>query len=292
MQRRTGGGMQSFFAISQPERQRQALVYASPHSGRFYPPEFRAATRLELKRLRRSEDSFVDEIFAAAPERGAPLLKALFARAYCDPNREAYELDPAMFADPLPAFVNTASLKVAGGLGTIARVAGCGEEIYRRKLTFAEAERRIAECYRPYHRALRDLVAATRERFGFAVVIDCHSMPSAEGRNQDGRPDFVLGDRFGTACAPGLIDAVQRQLEAHGYRVARNWPYAGGFTTQHYGRPTAGLHALQIEINRALYMDEEAIEPTAGLSRLTAHMATLIETLERLDLALFASETA
>ncbi len=287
-----GDGTRPPVDVCPPKQQLQAVIYASPHSGRYYPPELCAATRLELRRLRRSEDSFVDEIFAAAPERGAPLLKALFARAYCDPNREAYELDPAMFKDPLPSFVNTASIKVAGGLGTIARIAGSGEEIYSRKLTFAEAEQRIADCYRPYHRSLQELVKVTQRHFGFAIILDCHSMPSTDGHDTETRPDFVLGDRFGTACAPGLIEIVRSVLEAQGYSVARNWPYAGGFTTQHYGRPNRGLHTLQIEINRALYMDEEAIEPTAGLPRLAAHMAALIETLERLDPALFTPAVA
>ena len=160
--------------VMAPTVQSLPFIYASPHSGTEYPPAFIAASRLDPLLLRRSEDSFVDEIFAAAPSLGAPLLKACFARAYCDANREPYELDPAMFEDDLPAYANTTSLRVAGGLGTIARVVGGGSEIYRGKLTFAEAEQRITQCYKPYHSTLTGLLQETRELFGFAVLIDCH----------------------------------------------------------------------------------------------------------------------
>ncbi len=184
-----------------PVRQTVPFVYASPHSGSDYPADFVAASRLDPVTLRKSEDCFVDELFGAAPELGAPLLRALFPRAYCDPNREPYELDPAMFEDELPPHANTTSLRVAGGLGVIARVVSSGQEIYRDKLPYAEAERRIATLYRPYHGALADLLAATRARFGFAVLVDCHSMPSVGGpmdHDQGAiRPDIVLGDRFG-----------------------------------------------------------------------------------------------
>ncbi|HUN50586.1 MAG TPA: N-formylglutamate amidohydrolase [Candidatus Sulfotelmatobacter sp.] len=274
-------------AVAKPTVQTIPLVFSSPHSGTRYPADFVAASRLEPLALRRSEDSFVDEIFAAAPRLGAPLVQALFARAYCDANREPYELDPTMFEDELPAFANTASLRVAGGLGTIARVVGVGGEIYRRKLTFAEAELRIDHCYRPYHAALEQLLEATRRSFGVAVLVDCHSMPSVGGPmdRDEGRvrPEVVLGDRYGSACAPALVDLAERTLAAMGYRVARNQPYAGGFNTHHYGRPAEGLHALQIEINRATYMDEARIERRPSLAAVSADMTRLIEMLGRVD---------
>ena len=277
-----------------PVRQTVPFVYASPHSGSDYPADFVAASRLDPVTLRKSEDSFVDELFGAAPEIGAPLLRALFPRAYCDPNREPYELDPAMFEDELPPHANTTSLRVAGGLGVIARVVSSGQEIYGDKLPYAEAERRIATLYRPYHSALADLLAATCARFGFAVLIDCHSMPSVGGpmdRDQGAiRPDIVLGDRFGTACSASLTDAAEAMLRQAGFQVCCNNPYAGGFTTNHYGRPKDGLHALQIEVNRALYMDEVAFQRLAGLDALAAHMAALVRGLGEISADRFLAD--
>jgi N-formylglutamate amidohydrolase len=256
------------------------VVFASPHSGTEYPNEFLAASRLSLMTLRRAEDSFVDELFADAPGMGAPLLRARFPRAYVDPNREPYELDPTMFAQPLPAYVNSASPRVAAGLGTIARLVANGEEIYSAKLDFAEACDRLESCYRPYHRALNDLIEGTRARFGFCLLIDCHSMPSVGGpMEQDAgreRVDFVLGDRFASSCGRRVVDRVERVLRGFGYAVARNTPYSGGFVTQHYGRPADGLHALQIEINRSLYMDELAMKRGPGFDDLRRRVAELI----------------
>ncbi len=269
-----------------PARQSVPFVYASPHSGADYPPDFVAASPLDPIALRKSEDSFVDEIFGAAPAIGAPLLKALFPRAYCDPNREPYELDPAMFEDDLPPFANTTSLRVAGGLGVIARVVSNGHDIYPGKLPFAEAERRISACYRPYHSALSELLTGTLSRFGCAVLVDCHSMPSVGGptdRDQGARrPDIVLGDRFGTACAAALTERAEQVLRDLGYRVTRNSPYAGGFSTLHYGCPANGVHALQIELNRALYMDESRISRLPGLARLAEDMAKLMAELGKI----------
>ncbi len=280
------------FEVRAPARVSLPFVYASPHSGTHYPSEFVAAARLDPLALRRSEDSFVDEIFAGAPALGAPLLRACFARAFCDPNREPYELDPGMFEDRLPDYANTTSSRVAGGLGTIARTVGGGGEIYRRKLTFAEAESRILGYYRPYHDALTRLLHDAHQRFGLAILIDCHSMPSVGGPLEwdQGRlrPDIVLGDRFGRSCAPALTEATEEILKRQGYRVLRNRPYAGGFTTHHYGRPAENLHALQIEINRALYMDEARIERSPGLTRLQADMAALMDGLAALDLSAVA----
>ncbi len=266
--------------IMRPERQSVPLVFASPHSGRDYPKDFVAASALDSVALRRSEDSFVDELFAAAPEFGAPLLKALFPRAFIDPNREPFELDPAMFVDELPSYANSQSSRVAAGLGTIPKVVSNGREIYRAKLSFAEAAGRINVYYRPYHKALASLVDDTVERFGFCVLIDCHSMPSVGGPLDPdagrGRADFVLGDGFGNACEDRVTATVERALRAQGHSVIRNKPFAGGFTVRHYGKPSTGVHALQIEINRALYMDELSIERRDGIHRLTRQMVDVI----------------
>jgi N-formylglutamate amidohydrolase len=274
------------FSVVEPPEQSIPLVFASPHSGQEYPPQFVAASRLRPLLLRRSEDAFVDRIFAAAPSRGAPLLRAHFPRVYIDPNREPFELDPAMFDAPLPDYVNASSPRVAAGLGTIARVVANGEEVYRGKLSFEEVRQRIDAHYFPYHRALRNLLAATRERFGCYLLVDCHSMPSVGGP-MDADPglkrlDIVLGDCYGTACAPAVTELAERTLRGLGFTVRRNLPYAGGYTTRHYGKPREGLHALQIEVNRALYMDEQSIAPTSGLQSVIAAIATLIGALSAL----------
>ncbi len=273
-----------------PSEQTAPLVFASPHSGRVYPPEFLAASRLDMLRLRLSEDAFMDEIFADAPRLGAPLLCARFPRAYIDVNREAYELDPAMFTEPLPDYVNTSSPRIAAGLGTIARVVTDGEDIYDGPLRFEDARRRIDSLYRPYHAALRRLVEETRRRFGACVLIDCHSMPSGVGSQGRRRVDIVLGDCYGTTCAAVVTDTVQRELQAMGYVVTRNSPYAGGFTTRHYGRPADGLHALQIEINRALYMDETRVKRGAGLPELRRRIARLMRELAAIDPAMLGGQ--
>ena len=275
------------FDIMAPAVQTTPLVFVSAHSGSAYDPAFVAASRLDMLTLRRSEDSFVDELFADAPAYGAPLLRAHFPRVFLDPNREPWELDPAMFEDELPSFVNTSSLRVAGGLGTIARVVTNGAEVYRTKLRFAEAERRVRTLYVPFHEAIQDMLAATMNRFGAALLIDCHSMPSVGGpMDRDPgheRADIVLGDRYGTSCAKSVIDAAEHVLTRAGSRVARNDPYAGGFTTRNYGRPEAGVHALQIEIKRSLYMDEMRIQRSPGLARVRDNLSVLIETLAGLD---------
>ncbi|PTS89842.1 MULTISPECIES: N-formylglutamate amidohydrolase [unclassified Caulobacter] len=263
------------------------LVFASPHSGRIYPEDMMAAARLDTESLRTSEDAFVDDIIAGAPALGVAVIRARLARAYVDLNREPWELDPGMFEDELPAFAKSHSARVAAGLGTIARVASEGRPIYARKLTFAEAKARIDLTHRPYHDALDRLLGAARATHGLAILVDWHSMPAAAARGQRARGggacDIVLGDRFGAACSPRLTGLVERELEAMGYRVARNSPYAGGYTTEHYGRPSRRTHALQIEINRALYMDEVTREPTEGLGRLAADAERLTRALAALD---------
>lgn len=274
-------------ALPEPSPPPTALVFASPHSGDIYPDDMMAAARLGAEAIRGSEDAFVDRIVAGAPALGANVILGRLARAYIDLNRDPWELDPAMFEDDLPVFAQSRSPRVAAGLGAIARVAGEGRPIYARKLTFAEAEARIARAHRPYHDALDRLLAAARAAHGAAILVDWHSMPAAAALGQRARGggpcDIVLGDRFGAACSPRLTGLVERELEAMGYRVARNAPYAGGYTTEHYGRPARRTHALQIEINRALYMNEVTREPHEGLARLTADAERLTQALAALD---------
>jgi N-formylglutamate amidohydrolase len=269
--------------IARPVEATSPLVFSSPHSGNVYPAGFVAASRLDPVMLRRSEDAFVDELYADAPAVGVPLLKARFPRAFIDPNREPYELDPGMFASALPTWVNRSSPRVGAGLGTIARVVANGAEIYRGKLDFAEAETWIESLYRPYHSALEALLEETAKRFGGRVLlIDCHSMPAVGGpMDRDPgqrRADFVLGDAHGTSCARAVIDWTDTYLTGLGYSVARNDPFAGGFITRHYGKPATGRHALQIEVNRRLYMDENRIARNANFPRLAADLARFVRT--------------
>jgi N-formylglutamate amidohydrolase len=271
--------------IMHPAEQTVPLVFASPHSGQYYPNEFIASSRLDPLSLRRSEDAFMDEVFGSAVEHGAPLLRARFARAYVDLNREAYELDPSMFDGDLPDYVNTTSARAAAGLGTIARIVSYGEEIYRDKLTFSEAKKRIDTCYKPYHDALQELVEKTRKKFGVCLLVDCHSMPSTSStsRRGKGQNDMVLGDCYGTACAPQVIENADRILSAMGLKVTRNDPYAGGFTTRHYSAPENGIHVLQVEVNRALYMDEDRVARGERLPHLVQQISQFIRQLVELD---------
>ncbi len=266
--------------IVRPARIAAPLVLSSPHSGNVYPATFVAGSRLDPLTLRRSEDAFVDELFAAAPSVGVPLLKARFPRAFVDPNREPYELDPGMFADDLPNYVNRSSPRVGAGLGTIARVVASGAEIYDGKLVFAEAEARIERLYRPYHTALTELMDEAASDFGQAWLIDCHSMPAVGGPHDRDpgkrRVDFVLGDAHGASCAPWLVEWAESCLRGLGYSVTRNDPFAGGFITRHYGRPAQGRHTLQIEINRRLYMDEDRITHSAGFEKLAAALREFV----------------
>lgn len=261
------------------------IVFASPHSGRLYPDDMMAAAALDAQSMRRSEDAYVDDLISAAPDLGVALITARYARAYIDLNREAFELDPAMFADELPEFARARTARVAAGLGAIARVVSEGQEIYARKLTFAEARARIEGAHRPYHQTLAELIAEAQAAHGFAILVDWHSMPAAAARvaGRERSWDMVLGDRFGAACAGALPARVERELEALGYRVARNTPYAGGYTTEHYGRPARRIHALQIEINRALYLDEATLTPTAGFASLKVHLEAVIRGLATAD---------
>ncbi len=230
--------------------------------------------------MRRSEDSFVDELILGVVERGHPIMRAHFPRCYVDVNREPYELDPRMFDGRLPSFANTRSMRVAGGLGTVARVVGDAQEIYAQRIPVDDAIRRIESLYKPYHRALRRLFTRVHRDFGAAVLIDCHSMPSSAGaKDERPRADVVLGDRYGTSCVPAVAEVVEDTLRGQGYVVSRNKPYAGGFITEHYGNPAVGLHAIQLEFNRALYMDERTFERSASFATLAADLELLADRL-------------
>ncbi|WP_419799301.1 MAG: N-formylglutamate amidohydrolase [Terasakiella sp.] len=274
------------FAILYPKKQTTPVVYASPHSGCYYPQDFIESSLLSPTALRRSEDAFIDEIYESCTKFGSPLLKAVYPRAYIDVNREPYELDPDMFDSVLPSFVNTESPRAQAGLGTIAKIVTNGANIYREKLHFPEIDERIKRLYHPYHAALRRLIEETREQFGICLLIDCHSMPSGSptpnGDFQLVDADIILGDRFGTSCNSWITEHTQGLLEEQGFRVKRNRPYAGGFTTQHYGEPARQIHVLQIELNRALYMDEDHVTPLAQLQDIKRRLQTAIESLNAL----------
>ncbi|QTL01822.1 N-formylglutamate amidohydrolase [Aquabacter sp. L1I39] len=272
------------FDILMPDAVQGPVLFNSPHSGRIYPRAFMDQVRLDFDTLRRSEDSFVDELFQGVVEQGLPLMRALFPRAFLDLNREPYELDPRMFDGRLPAFANTRSIRVSGGLGTIARVVGESQEIYQRRLTVAEGLERIETYYKPYHQALRRLMTRSHRAFGVAVLVDCHSMPSGPAREEGVRADIVLGDRYATSCSGLITDLLDEELTARGYAVVRNKPYAGGYITEHYGNPVAGLHAVQIEINRGLYMDETHYQRAAGFARVQADMCAVAGRLNALAL--------
>jgi len=268
------------FSIVEPPAWRAPIIFNSPHSGSAYPEAFLAASRVDLASLQRSEDSFVDELIASLGQRGFPVVCVHFPRSYVDVNREPYELDPRMFNGRLPSFANTRSMRVAGGLGTIPRVVGDGQEIYQGRLDVDEALARIETLYKPYHRALRRLINKAYLTFGTAILIDCHSMPSiGVAREEPPRPDIVLGDRYGTSCAPVLRQRVEETFSELGYSIGLNKPYAGGFITEHYGNPAGGLHTIQIELNRALYMDERRRERGPRFTAIADDFCSLAEAL-------------
>jgi N-formylglutamate amidohydrolase len=277
------------FGLADPEEILSPLVFSSPHSGSIYPASFLEKSRLDELTLRRSEDAYVASLFASASSVGAPLLHARFPRAYLDLNREPYELDQRMFEDRLPDFVNTRSLRVAAGLGTIPRVVADAREIYASKLKVEEAFHRIESLYKPYHQVLRCLMERARRRFGVAVLIDCHSMPTNMSREAAQSPrskkpnlDFVIGDRFGQSCSPHIVEGIEDLLQQFGYRVQRNKPYAGGYITESYGRPALGWHAVQIEISRRLYMDEATLSRNEKFDSLVEHLDEIVRLLARI----------
>jgi len=273
---KVGGLFDPLLIVHEPRQWIAPFVFSSPHSGRTYPDQFIESSRLDALSLRKSEDCFVDELFAPGAYQGAPLLAAQFPRAYLDVNREPFEFDPKLFVDPLPDYANASSTRVVGGLGTIARIVADGEEIYKQPPTLADALARVEALYRPFHHNLDALLRKSVSFFGYAVLIDCHSMPSASMTPSAGeRPDIVLGDRFGAACDGLLTAFIKQKLEAAGYTVHINRPYAGGYITEHYGRPFGGVHAIQLEVNRGLYLDERRLTKTRGFEVLQAHLTAL-----------------
>jgi N-formylglutamate amidohydrolase len=262
------------------------IVFNSAHSGRDYPERFLEMTRLDQLSIRQSEDAYIDELFGRAPHLGAPLLRAHFPRAYLDVNREPWELDPQMFAEPLSERFNTTSPRVAAGLGTIARVVAENKPIYRERLTLDDARMRIEGIYIPYHATLQRLLTDAVQNFGVAVLIDCHSMPRISRSGDRLAPDIVLGDRYGTTCGTGLIDLAEMVFAGAGLRVARNRPYAGGFIARTYGRPQHGIHALQIEISRHLYMNEVTLDKNEGFNAIRQLIERLTLSLIGYDLSL------
>jgi N-formylglutamate amidohydrolase len=274
------------FEISRPQVQTLPFVFASGHSGRHYPDRLIAESRLDPLTLRRSEDAFVDELFAGVAGLGAPLIAASFPRAYCDVNRAASEIDAAMFDAALEIPVDAPTPRVTAGLGVIPRIVRDGAEIYARKLAPHEARLRLSRLYKPYHAALAALAEETRKRFGVAVVVDCHSMPSALSV-----PDIVLGDRYG-ASAPALLTGWAENAFVGGrFSTARNAPYAGGYTTMLYGRGSAGLFGLQIEINRGLYLDEDRIRRKPSFDAMKKRLTDALARLTAIDPSLLGGHS-
>jgi len=265
------------FDLYLPTTLTTSVVFASPHSGRDYPDGFLRRSILDRRMIRSSEDAFVDTLFSSAPQFGAPLLAARVPRAYVDLNRAADELDPAVIENIRRPAHNP---RVASGLGVIPRVVANGRPIYRGKLSLEEARLRLETHWHPYHGALQDLLTDARQRFGEAVLIDCHSMPheavDCVVRTGTKRPDVVLGDRFGASASVEIVERVEAILTDAGLRVVRNTPFAGAFVTQNYGRPSRGQHAVQIEIDRALYMDEKRIEPRADFAAFQSLIAGVV----------------
>ncbi|HEY9010166.1 MAG TPA: N-formylglutamate amidohydrolase [Devosia sp.] len=271
------------FETIRPRRLTAPLVFNSAHSGRDYPERFLKMTRLDHLSIRQSEDAYVDELFARAPHLGTPLLRAHFPRAYLDVNREPWELDPQMFVEPLSERFNTNSPRVAAGLGTLAKVVAENKPIYRERLTLEDARMRIEGIYQPYHATMQKLLTEVHAVFGVAVLIDCHSMPRLARSGDRLAPDIVLGDRYGTTCAGALIDLAEMVFAGAGLRVARNRPYAGGFCTRTYGRPQHGVHALQIEVSRHLYMNEVTLEKTDNFGAMRQLIERLVIALIGVD---------
>ncbi|WP_210877515.1 N-formylglutamate amidohydrolase [Roseovarius autotrophicus] len=253
------------YTLSHPERRTTSVVFASPHSGRDYPWSFLRRTALDELAVRSSEDAFVDQLFDSAPNAGAPFLKAGAPRAFVDLNRSADELDPALIDGVNRQGHNP---RVASGLGVIPRVVANGKAIYAGKITLAEARERIDTYWRPYHEALQGQLDQAHLMFGQTILIDCHSMPheamDSVARRGMRRPEIVLGDRFGAAADSAIVDRIEGAFVAAGLVVARNTPFAGAYVTQAYGRPGRGRHAVQIEIDRALYMNERLIRPNGN----------------------------
>jgi len=247
-----------------PQSEETCFIFTSPHSGRSYLADFIDRADVPLSLLRRSEDAYVDMLYDHVPLQGASFIEALFPRSFVDPNRAPDELDPAMFVDGPPDLPRAIGARTAAGLGVIPRAGADGRLIRAALMSYEEARARLSEFYRPYHKCVRAQIAHKLQKFGRAIVIDCHSMPSSSARGAD----IVLGDRFGSSCSRSIVNTAEAEFRGLGLAVVRNRPYAGGYTTEHYGQPVSGVHVLQVEINRGLYLQERTVRPSSNMKSL------------------------
>lgn len=268
---------QHAFTLTKPSRRTTAVVFASPHSGRNYPWKFMRRSDLDELAVRSSEDAFVDELFADAPRHGAPFIKAGAPRAYVDLNRAADELDPVLIEGVRK---NGHNPRVSSGLGVIPRVVANGRVIYKGKIPWSEAKRRIDTYWHPYHAELKSQLDQAYAMFGQSILVDCHSMPheamDSIARSGARRPEIVLGDRFGAAASEEIVDRIEQAFSNAGLVVTRNTPFAGAYITQHYGRPANARHAIQIEIDRSLYMNERLVKPNGNFLAFKALLDEII----------------
>jgi len=281
--RKRCGWIGSPVTIAEPHSLTSAAVFSSPHSGRRYPEDLIRRSRLDALSLRASEDAFVDDLFKAAPRHGAPLVAAEFPRAFVDVNRADDELDPALIAAPA---IRARTLRVSAGLGVVPRVVSEGRPIYDGKLTMNEVKARIAACHAPYHTAVTTTLRRAKDTFGIGFLVDCHSMPSEGGRGASRRAEIVIGDCYGVSCGADVSDMVVGLFRRAGFRVARNAPFAGGYLTHRYGRPRRGYHAIQIEIDRSLYLDELRVEPSKGYADFAKALQPVIAGLAEIPMTL------
>lgn len=265
------------FTLTLPKVQTSCMVFASPHSGREYSRAFLRRSILDEIQIRSSEDAFMDRLIAPAAEFGAPILAARMPRAFLDLNRASDELDPAVVEGVRRPGHNP---RIASGLGVIPRVVANGRAIYRGKIPMSEAMSRIETYWHPYHAQLNQLMEDTNRSFGRAVLVDFHSMPheAVQSVAQTGfaRPEVVLGDRFGAAADGKIVERIETIFLEAGLRVSRNTPFAGAYITQAYGRPSRGHHAIQIEIDRALYMNEQYVRPNGNFDSFRKLMERII----------------
>ena len=256
--------------VANPRFWRSGVIFASPHSGSIYPKAFVSRSHLNEQALRRNEDAFITELFDVAVDLGAPLLSAQFPRCFVDVNRAPDELP----YDWNPE-AKAVSPRAEAGLGVIPTMLSETTQIYKKPLSHRAARERLTRLYHPYHEAVQELITQASLSFGTALLIDCHSMPGFAPMGSR-RPDIILGDRFGVSCRPETMRRVEQAFQKQGYNVTRNYPYAGGYVTQHYGKPYAGIEALQIEINRDLYLNPVTMKKKRSYASLEANLKTVI----------------